>query len=801
MTNPKAIITGLVLILIFVIATLATWVYSRVDSALPKLEGRAMLFGLNQTVEVNRDGYGIPTIIAKNREDAAMALGFVHAQERFFQMDLLRKNAAGELSSLFGEMALDYDKKIRLHRFRDRARTIVRSLDSSQLPLIKAYTRGVNHGLEYLGVPPFEYLLLQQEPVQWSEEDTILSVFSMYLDLQYDDGAREISLDIINRHFPKDIYAFINPKGSQWDAAIDGSTFQPPSMPRSDWPIELKQKTKVVNLAATTSNQYSSISNKNPDNFYGSNNWAVSSSISKTGAAIVANDMHLGIRVPNTWYRASIEYTAQGKQVKVTGATLPGTPNIVIGSNSNIAWGFTNSNGDWSDVIKLKTNKDGSQYSTPQGYKPFELHKQVIAIKDKDSIEIEIKETIWGPVIGESADGHPLAYRWVAHDVNAVNLAHTKIEQAQSVDEAFAIAAISGIPAQNMMVADKHGDIGWTIMGPIPRKQGDVGELPADWSTGENAWLGYLTADEYPRVKSPESNRLWTANSRIVGGSNLDKIGNGGYALGARAQQIRDRLFEKEQFSEQDLLAIALDTDARFLSRWQQFILDEVINHNNAKQNTLWQEAHTILTSQPLAATENSVAYRIVKNFREKVQVAIYTPMNDFLKAQDELFDIGTIRRQFEIPMWQLVAEKPDNFLNDDQQWAALFHQALEETLMEMTQDQPLANATWGQQNQTRIKHPLSDAIPLLGQLLNMPVEHLAGDNYMPRVDGGSFGASERMIVSPGHEGSGIFHMPTSQAGHPWSPYFGKGHSDWVEGVASPFLPGETKYKLTLLSY
>ncbi|MFD2164751.1 penicillin acylase family protein [Thalassotalea euphylliae] len=788
MKNLKQLSIASVLVILFLLATVSGWIYSRIDSALPKLDGKVTLFGLTTTAQIERDENGFAMISAENRNDAAMALGFVHAQERFFQMDLLRRNSAGELSSLFGEVAIDYDKKIRTHRFRERARDIIKQMEKAEFDMLQAYTRGVNQGLERLGVTPFEYLLLRQTPVLWQEEDTVLAVLSMYLDLQESDGNSEISAGIMARHLPKDVFDFLTPQGSHWDAAIDDTHIAPASMPNT-WPVDLHEATETAALPIT---DYDS---------YGSNNWAVSGARSTTGAAIVANDMHLGIRVPNTWFRASITYRQNGEQIKVTGASLPGTPNIVVGSNGSIAWGFTNSYGDYSDVIVLKTNEDKSQYLTPDGYQPFSESTQMIAIKGKESTEYLVRDTIWGPVIGETAEGELLAYRWVAHDINAVNLTPTRLETAKTVEQAFAIAATAGIPAQNMMVGDAQGNIGWTIMGPIPTKQGDVGQLPQDWSTGENGWTGYLKAEDYPQVYNPEHGRLWTANSRIVGDEMYAKLGNGGYALGARAQQIKQRLFEREAFSEQDLLNIALDSEALFMKRWQTLILQEVLTDENLAAQSNWQQARAVLDTPELFADIDSVAYRLAQNYRHELKDLVFASLSAYLTSKDENYTPNAIKRRIEVPLWELVSNKPEDFLPDGQRWSQVMAQAMDNTLEKLTKDQPLEEATWGLENAAKIEHPMASSIPLFGKYLNMPADPLPGDTYIPRVDGAGFGASERMVVSPGNEESGIFHMPTSQAGHPWSPYFGKGHQDWVQGKPSPFLPGEAKYKLTLLSY
>ena len=799
MISIKNIIISFLLILFLVVTSLGTWIYSQIDSALPVLEGKRTLLGLSDTAIVERDIKGIVTIKAKKRNDIAVATGFIHAQERFFQMDLLRRNSAGELASLFGEKALPHDKEIRRHRFRERARVIVSQLPKKDLELLKAYTRGVNQGISKLKSAPFEYLLLQQEPVSWQEEDTILTVLSMYMDLQYAAGDRERTLGNIKNTLGDDVFKFLNPKGSIWDAAIDGSQLSSSAMPTRAWPSASSEQTALITSKVSTlgENKYQG------EEFPGSNNWAVSGDISKTGSAIVANDMHLGIRVPNTWFRATFQYESDNDEsIKVTGLTLPGTPNIIAGSNGNIAWGFTNSYGDWSDIIILDTNEDQSQYLTPTGYQDFIQHKQIIAVKDQDAREIIVKETIWGPVIGTNSNDQLLAYRWVAHDVQAVNLHHTQLELAKDVDDAFVIASKSGIPAQNLMVGDKGGNIGWTIMGPIPKKSSQFGETPTHWADGINHWQGYLSSDQYPKIKNPENNRLWTANTRVVGGEMLEKIGNGGYALGARAKQIRDNLIAIDTFSEQDLLNIALDDRAIFLKRWQAFLLEKVLTPQAITKHPDWQAVKETITTDNLCACIDSVAYRLVNNFRLNVRNDVFSLINENLSQVDNSYSFRTIRHQLETPLWQMINEEPENFLwLPEDNWPKVFEAALTSTLTDMTKNQTLTKATWGQQNTSKIQHPLSNAVPFIGRWLDMPPIPLPGDSYMPRVQGKGFGASERMVVSPGHEESGILHMPTSQSGHPWSPYYGLGHDDWVKGNPSPFLPGETKYTLTLLSY
>jgi len=629
----------------------------------------------------------------------------------------------------------------------------------------------------------------------------------MYIDLQYHDGRRERTLGLMKAVLSGDVFAFLDPKGSIWDAAIDGSQLPTSPMPTKAWPsasalVKNKNHTKIVQHAE---------SKYQGDHLPGSNSWAISGSLTASGSAMVANDMHLGIRVPNTWFRASFEYPMHNSSKgpspselkKITGATLPGTPNMVIGSNGDIAWGFTNSYGDYSDVIVLTLSADQEQYLTPNGFRNFTYHKQLIAIKGQKAQELMVKETIWGPVIGKNHQDKLLAYRWVAHDKEAVNLAAIQLESAKTVDQAFTIAARSGIPAQNMLIADSNGDIGWTIMGPIPIKKGATGETPLSWDSGENSWQGYLKPLQYPRIKNPIDNKLWTANSRVVGGKMLDKLGNGGYALGARSQQISKSLQALNQFDEQALLNIGLDDEAIFLKRWQRFLLEVVLTKEVlAQHDNFYQVQKLLQDDETLSASIDSVSYRLVRNFRINVRDSVFSLLNQSLESIDDSYNFKSIRHQIETPLWQLVNKQPNNFLmlNEDS-WDKIFAKALLQTLSDMTIDKDLHEATWGMQNRSEIKHPLSSAIPFLSSWLDMPSRALAGDSYMPRVQGKSFGASERLVVSPGHEENGIFHMPTSQSGHPWSPYYGEGHRDWEQGIASPFLPGKMRYRLTLLSY
>jgi penicillin G amidase len=540
----------------------STWAFAQLRASLPRLEGSVAALGLSATVTVARDAQGVPTLTGRTRADLAWALGYLHGQERFFQMDGQRRTAAGELSELAGRISLKRDRTIRLHRFRHRAATVLAAMTLDERSVLDAYVAGVNRGLGDLGTVPFEYLLLRSKPEPWTAEDTVLTGFAMYLSLQEADGLTERrradSVEVLGQPLAD----FLFPEGTSWDAPLDGSSLPTPEMPSNG----LRRAAAPVTR-----------SGESEPAIPGSNGFAVSGALSSTGAAIVANDMHLGLRVPNVWYRARLvlEDGTGRPTLDITGITLPGAPTIVAGSNGRIAWGFTNSYVDTSDVVVLEpVDGNPNLYRTPEGPKDFSRVQERLCRTCSKPEMLTIEESAWGPVIGFDQQGRKLAYRWIAHDPAAVNLRGAlELEQARSVPEALDIAHRMGIPHQNLVVGDAQGDIGWTVTTALPRRFGYDGRLPMSWADGTKGWSGYLAPEDVPVVYNPDGQRIWTANARVVGGEAVNKLGFGAYHHGSRARQIRDSLFAQDRFAELDLLAIQLDDRGLLLERWQGLLL------------------------------------------------------------------------------------------------------------------------------------------------------------------------------------------------------------------------------------
>jgi penicillin amidase len=763
----------LVLLVLLALAFAAGWWTMR--GSLATLEGELALPGLSAPVSIERDALGSATIRAANELDAVCALGYVHAQERFFEMDLLRRSAAGELSELFGKVALERDRALRVHRMRPRVRANLAAIAGERLPLLQAYTAGVNSGLQQLRTRPWPYLLLRAQPAPWTPEDTGLAGYAMFFDLQDETNSRELALLRIRQVVPAALYRLIAADGTEWDAPLVGRARGNVALPA---PAELDLRKLPM---PPTEREHGDSEPAAP----GSNNFAVDKALTADGRAILANDMHLGLRAPNIWFRARLLYAdarAPDGRVDVSGFTLPGTPLVVVGSNRHVAWGFTNSYGDWSDWIRI-----GSRT-------PLRTVREVIRVKGGADVQLEVDETDWGPVLERDADGTRLALYWIAHQPGSLTLGLANFAHAASLDEALGMAAQVGIPQQNLLLADRHGDIAWKLVGRVPVRA--AGADPTRAIVAPASPAGWPETSG-PGITRPATHRLWTANARTLDGAGLDQVGDAGYALGARARQIRNALFARERFDERDLLAIQLDDRALFLERWWRLLRERA----QASQDPAWKQLEAATSRWEGRASPEAVSFRITRAWRlamiERIRHGLVAPAMAELGGDFTMPDLP----QIEGVAWPLASTRPVHllprrFIN----WEALELEAAQQVVAELGAQGPLDQRTWGEHNTARICHPLAGALPAPAKpWLCMPREPLAGDGAMPRVQSPSFGASERMVVSPGHEEDGIVHMPGGASGHPLSPFWGAGHAAWVRGEPTPFLPGKPQHALRLI--
>jgi len=709
----------LALLLLLVVLVLAAWWLMR--GSLPRLDGELALDGLSAPVSVQRDALGVVTIDAANQLDAMRALGYVHAQERFFEMDLLRRTAAGELAEVFGPIAIDTDREHRIHRFRARVDANLDGILGTHRNEMQAYVDGVNTGLRDLKVRPWPYLLMRTQPEPWQLSDSPLVAYAMYFDLQDGENARELALWKLRPHLPPALFELLTHDGSRWDAPLTGG-------PRGDAPLPTAGD---VDLRTLPWPRRPGDAPATP-RVVGSNNFAVSGELTRDGRAIVADDMHLGLRAPNIWFRARLRYPdarAPDGKVDVSGFTLPGFPFTVVGSNTHVAWAFTNSYVDTLDwAVQPVCTANAASGCVPSAH-----HRERIEVAGAKPVDFDVEETAWGPVMAHDEQGRALALRWVAHLPGSFNLNLGELARARTLAEASAVVRDVAIPTQNMLIADSAGAIGWRWLGPLPvRDAACDGRQPTVFADAGTACAPWPISTAIAPLLSPTRGRLWTANNRVVADDVLKIAGDGGSTLGARAKQIRDDLFAKPRFTERDLLAVQLDDRALFLQPWWRLLRDEAAR---ARRPALRELADAAAQWQGRAATD-SVSYRIVRAWRTAVHDRVLDGLTGPARvALGKDFVLPGLQQQ-ESFVWPLVTQRPAHLLSPRYDgWDALFEDAALEVRDALEKQGPLAQRTWGERNTAKICHPLARALPAFARgALCMPFEPLPGDVAMPRA-------------------------------------------------------------------
>ena len=776
---------ALYLLLILLLVVISGGIFSiiKLRASLPIRDGERQIEGLDLPVTVTSDRFGIPMIIASTRRDAALALGYVTAQDRLFQMDLLRRRASGRLSEIVGKIAIETDKRQRVIGFNRVTQAIVANLSDEQREILVAYADGVNAFIQQMDTAPFEFLLLGYQPEPWTVKDSMLVVMNIFQSLAFRENDERM-MTIMEKSLPPEVVTFLTPDtGSYTQPLLGGVDSHRPMQPipvEALASIRRAPKQSGERLVRAT------------HHVAGSNSWAVDQSKTADGRAIVANDMHLGLSIPNTWYRASLRY----ENVDISGVILPGTPAVVVGSNRHVAWGFTYICGDFLDLVRLEINPENpDEYKTPNGWKQFEIINERIEIKGRKHIVQPVKLTIWGPVSQTPLMGQPIAIHWTALQPEAVGMELLDMDQAMTVEDALLIMnRFRGVPL-NVVMADNAGQIAWTYCGKIPIRKGFDGSSTKSWANGDIGWEGYIPPSELPRVVSPSEGFIATANDRTLGKDYPYIIGYN-FANSHRAYRINERLREMDQVTEQDMFQLQLDTVIHFYEFYQQLALS-VLTEDVIANEPLLLEAQKQIAVWDGKAEVDSVAFGILVRFRDILAEDVLEPFLVLCHETDREFSYAW--RNTEPPLRTLLRERIAEILPDPvnyPDWEKFLLSKLEKSIDQLLSEHnfdSLDQLTWGSIHTTQISHPLG-FIPMLGKILNVPQDPLPGDGLCVR----SPYASERMVISPGRGADGILQIPCGQSGHPLSENYKDQYSYWLKGESLPFLPGPTTHTLTL---
>ncbi|MFA5985018.1 MAG: penicillin acylase family protein [Methylococcaceae bacterium] len=783
--------TTLSLLVLSAICLVSGWLWLK--QSLPKLDGEIITQSLEAPVLIATDPYGIAVINAESRLDAIRALGFISARDRLFQMDLMRRKNAGRLSEIFGAITVDSDARVRTFDFNAVAKLALLKLPKAHLAYLQAYAEGVNNYLAQAKHLAFEFTLLNYRPEAWKPEDSLLIVLGMYDMLTSGSEEEERMLSIMEKALPNDVFAFLTP---DTDIYTDSLYPNDPSWrPIQKIPTANLSKTLAPDLKQALTLEHTF---KDRDLVLGSNAWAVAGTKTKDGRALLANDMHLGLSVPNIWYRAELNYS----NTHVAGVVLPGTPLIIAGSNEQISWGVTNLTGDFLDLVTLEINpSDPEKYKAGQAWLRFGRRKELILVKDKPPVELDIKTTLWGPVSPQQLLEKPVAIHWTALDADAVNIGMADLEQTQTLASAIAVAHAVGGPQLNALFADANGNIAWTILGKLPNRVGLDGATSRSWAdTDAIGWQGYVAEHEIPKVLNPAEGILVSANDRRLGKSFPNIIGHQ-FVPGYRAYRISQRLKEMTELNEWSLFSLQLDTEAEFYAFYHQLAL-EVLSPKAIENKPELREIRAYLLAWHGNADTSSLGFALLQGFREQLANAVLTPYLASCKQLDKNFQYAWL--YVDTPLKMLLTQKITALIPSDQynDWDSFILAQLEASAIELKtthKDIQLADLRWGQINHAKIYHPIFGNIPWLGALLNMPEAELAGCGGCIRAAGANFGASERMVISPQHSKDGILQMPTGQSAHPLSQNYQDQQRFWLSGTPMDFLAGKAEHKLTLV--
>lgn len=523
---------------------------------LPKKKGQLRMPELHEAVEIITDRFGVPHIYAQNEDDLYLSQGYIHAQERLWQMEMNRRLCSGRLAELFGAIALDADRFARRLGIHRAAAREVSRLPAHSRRVLEAYARGVSAYIEgHRGNLPIEFTLLRCKPAPWHITDSIQWAKMMGWNLGGNWETEVMRARLIEMVGVE--------RAAKLEAGYDPTH-----------PLIIPPGVEYKGINAGLIEQYEQIKQLSGFGALGaSNNWVVDGTKSTTGSPILCNDPHLGQVAPSIWFECHLV----AGDIDVVGVSFPGTPGIVIGHNRSIAWGLTNAVSDVQDLYVEKFNpRNPNQYEYQGQWEEAQVIRETITVKgESDPVIEEVRVTRHGPIItgyaslqkdeepgqngaSEAAAALPLALRWTGLEQSRILTSIINLDRATNWNEFLHAMRDWDTPPQNVVYADVAGNIGYVMAGDIPLRARGQHLLPMPGWTGEDEWSGMIPFEELPQVYNPEQHFIATANNRVVGDSYPYYITNE-WLNGYRAGRIRDLLLSKEKFAPEDMAAIQAD--------------------------------------------------------------------------------------------------------------------------------------------------------------------------------------------------------------------------------------------------
>jgi penicillin G amidase len=783
------------------VLALAAIVWLLVYRPLPRLDGTLPLPGLKAAVTVERDNWGVPHIRAANEEDMAEAQGYVVAQDRLWQMDLLRRAGRGQLSEVLGPATIEIDKDFRRLNFARAAQRDVEQMNPEGQKLLEAYARGVNQYIrEHHDRLAMEFTLLQYKPQPWQPSDSLIIAGYLYrtlADTRHDKLHRmvvmakagpELSKDLFSQESSMDHFVVGDPNAKEhvnqaadsdddpdddemgYDDVLKASRIVPGESPAADSP-------DLTSAMAANVVDWLKKSDREIRRTLGSNNWVVSGAHTVTGKPLLANDTHLELTLPPIWYE--IHLTAPGWNAK--GFAFPGAPLIVIGHNDHIAWGFTNNGADVMDLYEEKFNPaNPDEYRVNKEWKKAEIFDEVIHVKRAPDEHMRLVVTRHGPVVVSEGDKN-YAMRWTALEPGGLSNSYFSLGKAQNWAEFLHLMKNVVGPAQNAVFADDKGNIGYIMAAHVPVRKKGHGEVPVPGDTDDYEWTGYIPFDKLPQSWNPDSGLIVTANARVTGPDYKQYLTDN-WEEPYRTARIYDLLHDKHDLRPEDMLKVQADTYSYphvFLAE-QLVAAARVATLQDVRAKKLIEEAKDW---NGIADANSSVVSFLQEARRQALQLILEARLGEDYLSYDWR------RMAF---LQRILMERPSRWLPAEfKTYDQLLVTAADRAVKRLEVVTKLSNPDdwqWKRLNYLEVLHPLGRT-SVLKKLLSVSNQPQSGTEWSPRAATPHHGPAMRFVANLADWDQSIMVIPGGQSGQPGSEHYKDQFSYWFDAkpIYAPF--------------
>ncbi len=757
-----------------------TWLSRR---RLPQTKGTLRLPGLHAPVEIIRDRWGVPHIYAANIPDLFFGQGFVHAQDRLWQMEVNRRTAAGRLSEIFGAIALDTDRFTRTFGFHRLAQADLDAAPDELRDALEAYAAGVNVFLDQTqGRMPVEFTLLRHWPEPWTALDSLSWTRVMIWNLSHAWAGALVRARLVEKLGPE----------RAADLEIRYPERNPITLPQG---IEFNRLTPDGMLEAA----------QGPflDQAFGSNGWAVAAGRMDTGAPALCNDMHLGLQMPGIWYGVHLVAGAEGELFNVTGVSLPGAPLVMVGHNAHIAWGMTLAFTDCEDLFVEKFNPDDPhQYEFEGEWRQAQVIPETITIKGHDAPHIEeVVVTHHGPVISDVV-GFPaqrLAVQSMALQPCPAIQGWFQLDQAQGWDDFVAAMRLIQAPQLNVPYADVEGNIGYWVTGRVPVRAKGQGLIPAPGWSGEYEWVGEIPFEEMPHALNPAQGYVVTCNHRITPDDYPHYLGSV-WMNGYRARRIVDVFESRDKLSRADFRALHVDFTSipgmELVARFEGLASPDPAVQAALDELRAWDGN---LTADSVAGTLYQVTlYRLLHNLWEPalgedlVHQLLGEGVHPLLYASNEFYGHGSVTAL------RMLDDPGSTWVQEAGGKEAILLRSLGEAVdwLKGRLGPRMSNWRWGKLHGAVFSHSLG-VQPPLDRVFNRGPFPIGGDTDTPcqtayhfydPYDVKAWAPSYRQIVDLGDLSRSVAAFPPGQSGQLGSPHYDDLIEPWIEGEYLPML-------------